>query len=80
VTVRRVKIRIDHTFDLDIPDDLMDEDGWDLDYFVYDAFENEDWEFSDMVIRVRPPGLLLLLLSVWQLRNRGSSNLFLLIN
>ena len=51
MTVRRVKIRIDHTFDLDIPDDLMDEDGWDLDYFVYDAFENEDWEFSDMVIR-----------------------------
>lgn len=50
MTLKRVKVEIRHTFDLDIPDDLLDEDGLELDYFVYDAFEDEDWEFNNMVI------------------------------
>lgn len=50
MTLKRVKVKIRHTFDLDIPDDLLDADGLELDYFVYDAFEDEDWEFNNMVI------------------------------
>lgn len=52
MTVKRVKVYIRHSFDLDIPDVLLDdEDGWELSYFIYNAFENEDWEFSDLDIR-----------------------------
>lgn len=55
MTMKQVTVRINHTFELDIPDELLDEDGWDLDYYIYDAFENEDWQFSDMIIREPKP-------------------------
>lgn len=53
VTVKRVFVVIRHVFDLDIPDTLLDEedDQWALDQFVYDAFEEEDWEFNELSIR-----------------------------
>lgn len=52
MSLQRIKVEIRHTFELDIPDHLLDEDGddWALDAFIYDAFEEEDWEFSNLTI------------------------------
>lgn len=53
MTVKRVKVSIDHTFDLDIPNELLDEDAWDLSAFIYDAFidDEDNWDAVDFDIR-----------------------------
>lgn len=53
MTVKRVKVDIQHTFDLDIPDELLDEDGWALSGFIYDAFidDEDNWDDVDFDIR-----------------------------
>lgn len=48
MTVKRVRVDVSHTFDLDIPDDLLDEDSWDLSSFVYDAFIDEETRWDDV--------------------------------
>ena len=51
MTLKRVTVYVDHTFELDIPEDILNgPDDWALDYFVYDAFDDEDWEFSGIDI------------------------------
>jgi hypothetical protein len=50
MSLQRVKIEISHTFDLDIPDELLDEDGWDLHWYVAEAFEDQPWEFNNVTI------------------------------
>lgn len=52
--VKKVSVTLDHTFYLDIPENLLtDEDGWDLSDFVYSAFmDNEDnWDTVDIDIK-----------------------------
>lgn len=46
MTIKTVRVSIYHTLELDIPDELLDEDSWDLSSFIYDAFmDNEDgWD------------------------------------
>lgn len=53
MALKRVNVSIQHTFEVDIPDELLEdvEDGSDaLDDFIYGAFEDSDWYFSDMYI------------------------------
>lgn len=48
MTVKRVTVDIRHTFDLDIPDKLLDEDSWALSDFIYDAFMDDEDNWDDM--------------------------------
>lgn len=52
MTIKRVRVDIRHTFELDIPDELLDEDGWALSGFVYDAFmdDEDNWDDYDIDI------------------------------
>lgn len=49
--IRRVSVSIDHTFEVDIPDELL-QDGWEdaLDDYLYSKFEDEDWIFDELSI------------------------------
>lgn len=45
MTVKRVKVYVQHVFELDIPNELLDEDSWDLSAFVFEAFiEEPNWD------------------------------------
>lgn len=51
MTLKRVHVSISHSFEVDIPDDLLEANGSDvLDDFIYEAFEDSDWYFNDMRI------------------------------
>jgi len=52
VTIKRVTVRVDHTFDLDIPEELLDEDAWDLSSFIYDAFIDDEDNWDDVDIDI----------------------------
>lgn len=47
MTVKRVKVYVRHTFELDIPDELLDEDSWDLSAFVFEAFIDDESNWDD---------------------------------
>jgi hypothetical protein len=53
VTVKRVKVSVYHSFDLDVPDDLLDEDSWALSGFVYDAFIDDEDNWDDFGFDIR---------------------------
>lgn len=53
MTVKHVTVNVYHSFDLDIPDDLLDNDeqAWVLDDFIMDAFmDDDDWTSIDFDI------------------------------
>lgn len=52
MTIKSVTVSISHTFELDIPDELLDEDAWELSGFVYDAFmdDEDNWDDYDLDI------------------------------
>ena len=52
MTIKRVTVRVDHTFDLDIPEELLDEDAWDLSSFIYDAFIDDEDNWDDVDIDI----------------------------
>ena len=58
MTIRTVKVSINHEFEVDIPDELLeaaDEGDMDSEYalddLVYSAFEDSGWFFNDMEIK-----------------------------
>lgn len=49
MTIRRVSVNISHDFELDIPDDLLEDGNEDaLDDYIYSSFEDEP--FDDLLI------------------------------
>lgn len=52
MTIKRITVDVSHTFDLDIPDYLLEEDAWDLSSFIYDAFmdDEDNWDECDIDI------------------------------
>lgn len=51
--IKRVKVSVDHAFDLDIPDELLNESNWELDGFIFDAFvdDEDNWDYVDFDIQ-----------------------------
>lgn len=54
--IKRVKVYLTHEFEVDIPDELLDEnnaDEWALDGFIYDAFMDDEssWDAVEFDIR-----------------------------
>lgn len=52
MTIKRVTVSVDHTFDIDIPDELLDEDSWSLSDYVYDIFMNDEDNWDDVDIDI----------------------------
>lgn len=52
MAVRNVTVTVEHTFELDIPEDLLEEDSWDLSSFIYDSFmdDEDNWDSCDIDI------------------------------
>lgn len=56
MTIKRVTVDVRHTFELDIPDELLDEDAWDLSAFIYDAFIDDEDNWDDVDIDIKEVG------------------------
>lgn len=54
MTIKVVRVRIDHEFEVDIPDDLLVEGDYNtemaLDEHLYEKFVDSDWYFNDLRI------------------------------
>lgn len=54
MTIKVVRVRIDHEFETDIPEDLLVEGDYNnemaLDEFLYEKFIDSDWYFNDLRI------------------------------
>ncbi len=54
-----VSVRISHDFDVDVPENLLEDGNEDLlDEYLYEYFIDSDWLFDEMTIRT-PDGKLL---------------------
>lgn len=51
MTIRRVYVKIRHRFEVDIPDELLEDGREDeLDEHLYYHFEDQDWIFDEVEI------------------------------
>lgn len=49
--IRRVYVKIDHMFEVDVPDELLTDDrAEELEEYVADHFEDTDWLFDEIFI------------------------------